>query len=33
MIVVLHDKQFDGGVWGDFPPIPWIMTFVVRLVF
>ncbi|KAF4958739.1 hypothetical protein FSARC_10930 [Fusarium sarcochroum] len=33
LTMVLHDKSFEGGVWHDFPPIPWIVHLVLRWLF
>ncbi|KAL2204719.1 hypothetical protein CC79DRAFT_1358857 [Sarocladium strictum] len=28
-----HDKGFGGGVWMDFPPMPWIAALAIRWIF
>ncbi|KAF7558992.1 hypothetical protein G7046_g5183 [Stylonectria norvegica] len=33
LAIILHDKTFDGGVWQKFPPIPWIVTLMLRWLF
>ncbi|KAF5676543.1 hypothetical protein FHETE_2039 [Fusarium heterosporum] len=33
LAMVLHDKTFEGGIWQDFPPLPWIALVVVRWMF
>lgn len=33
MVFILHDKTFDGGVWKDFPPVPWIVSLLLRFFF
>ncbi|KAM0552693.1 hypothetical protein ACHAPJ_007790 [Fusarium lateritium] len=33
LVMVLHDKTFEGGVWQSFPPIPWLAAVAIRWVF
>ncbi|KAM0351709.1 hypothetical protein ACHAPU_002719 [Fusarium lateritium] len=33
LAMVLHDKTFEGGIWQDFPPLPWIALVAVRWLF
>ncbi|KAM5360236.1 hypothetical protein ACJZ2D_013893 [Fusarium nematophilum] len=33
MTMVLHDKSFEGGAWGTFPPVPWLVLVVLRWMF
>lgn len=31
--MIFHDKTFKGGIWPDFPPIPWLVAVVMRFLF
>ncbi|WAO85512.1 Hemerythrin domain-containing protein [Fusarium falciforme] len=33
LTMVLHDKTFEGGVWSSFPPVPWLILWVMRYLF
>ncbi|KAI1064916.1 hypothetical protein NW752_005896 [Fusarium irregulare] len=33
LAMILHDKTFEGGIWGDFPPLPWIAMVAIRWLF
>ncbi|KAF4446861.1 hypothetical protein F53441_9565 [Fusarium austroafricanum] len=33
LALILHDKSFEGGIWADFPPLPWIGLVVIRWLF
>lgn len=30
MTFMSHDVTFEGGLWKDFPPLPWVVLFVIR---
>ncbi|KAH7198336.1 uncharacterized protein B0J16DRAFT_330264 [Fusarium flagelliforme] len=33
LAMILHDKTFEGGIWGDFPPLPWLAMVAIRWLF
>ncbi|KAL4727114.1 hypothetical protein ACLX1H_006015 [Fusarium chlamydosporum] len=33
LAMILHDKTYEGGIWGDFPPLPWIAMVAIRWLF
>lgn len=33
MAFCFHDKTYESGIWGDFPPTPWVFTVVLRWLF
>ncbi|RKL31416.1 hypothetical protein BFJ72_g11050 [Fusarium proliferatum] len=33
LALILHDKDFEGGIWADFPPLPWIALVAIRWLF
>ncbi|KAL6353028.1 hypothetical protein LRP88_13513 [Fusarium phalaenopsidis] len=33
LTMILHDKTFEGGVWSSFPPVPWLVLWVMRYLF
>ncbi|KAF4977381.1 hypothetical protein FDECE_18364 [Fusarium decemcellulare] len=33
LMMILHDKSFEGGVWKSFPPVPWLVFVVMQWMF
>lgn len=32
LVIIFHDKTYMDGIWAQFPPIPWLVGFLMRLL-